>query len=527
MSFLTSVCEKISKKAGERSFLAFAFIFLIGLLIRTSMLLSPKSFWGDEWFSIDLALRPLSQTVLGAIHDVHPPLFYVLLHAFIKLLGQHEWVFRLPSYLASAGIIVTTWLIAKKTLGTKTALICAWLTAASPYWLQLSNEVRSYSLLGFTTSLALVFLLQSLQEPRRKSYSYLYVFFAVMAVYVEHYSWFWVFAVSVFLAIEIFTKQKTVGELLPRQIFLFLLIVPSLGLILFQALYYESMFDSNRVKAFYAFVPLVKNIGAIFWQMSSGPVFSMLTVEKLILFLKTSPFFCISGLGALLSTALGFYAFVRLLRERLSTAALIFFGFFFPVLFLGLFYPVRLDARYLSFAAPFFYLLVANGLARIRSQTAGALALVFLSVISAVGDRHMIQLKTDAIHKEDYRGMVRYAFSQAEGADAVAARTLHQAVVYYLHELNLKDKAAPYFASLEDFMAGQPGRFERVWILDYIDMDPAVNDRNLSELSERLKAHQFYLARREIRFGGPEGLTAVHVFQRSLSDGADVSGLNG
>ena len=49
-------------------------IFVAGLALRTLMLLSEKSLWGDEFFSIELAVKPFAQVFMGAIHDVHPPL---------------------------------------------------------------------------------------------------------------------------------------------------------------------------------------------------------------------------------------------------------------------------------------------------------------------------------------------------------------------------------------------------------------------------------------------------------------------
>ena len=50
------------------------------LLLSNLDLLDP---WGDEWFTLTTVPEPLSQVVSTVAGNIHPPLYYVLLHYWI------------------------------------------------------------------------------------------------------------------------------------------------------------------------------------------------------------------------------------------------------------------------------------------------------------------------------------------------------------------------------------------------------------------------------------------------------------
>ena len=69
-------------------------ICVLGGLLRIYQLGS-ESLWRDEISSATVAQLPLAQIVENRSSDVHPPLYYFLLHYWVALLGSSEFNIRL------------------------------------------------------------------------------------------------------------------------------------------------------------------------------------------------------------------------------------------------------------------------------------------------------------------------------------------------------------------------------------------------------------------------------------------------
>ena len=128
-------------------------ILLLGLILRLTNLLTGKSLWGDCFFSMQLAKKPMLEVIKGSIQDVHPPLYYMVLHLF----SQNEASMRAFSAICGVGVVFGVYLLGKTLFCEKTGIVAALLTAISPYFLQSSNEIRSYSFLAFLTVFATYF----------------------------------------------------------------------------------------------------------------------------------------------------------------------------------------------------------------------------------------------------------------------------------------------------------------------------------------------------------------------------------
>jgi mannosyltransferase len=61
--------------------------------------LAGQSLWYDEGFSIYLAGQGLSEITARTAADIHPPLYYYLLHWWLALAGSSEFAARLPSVI--------------------------------------------------------------------------------------------------------------------------------------------------------------------------------------------------------------------------------------------------------------------------------------------------------------------------------------------------------------------------------------------------------------------------------------------
>jgi len=143
-----------------------AFITLIGGGLRVLML-GTKGMWLDETFSVWLA----NQSVVDMLHwivkiDLHPPLYYLLLHFWIALKGDSPYYARLLSALFGTATIPIIYLIGKRISGAVVGLAAAVFLALSPFHIYFAQETRMYTLLTFNVAVAIYALVRLLTDQR-------------------------------------------------------------------------------------------------------------------------------------------------------------------------------------------------------------------------------------------------------------------------------------------------------------------------------------------------------------------------
>lgn len=139
-------------------------ITLVGLLIRFGFI-AKSSIWHDEGFSIMLASRGWLEIWAPTARDVHPPLYYELLHLWMNFFGHSEVAIRSLSALAGVAIIPLGYLVAKKAAGRQAGYIAAGVLALAPFLIRYSQEARMYGILGLFLILALYCVMRIVQKP--------------------------------------------------------------------------------------------------------------------------------------------------------------------------------------------------------------------------------------------------------------------------------------------------------------------------------------------------------------------------
>lgn len=143
--------------------------FLLTLLAAALHLwaLDAQSLWYDEGFSVWLAQQPVSQIVAITAADIQPPLYYFLLHGWLRMAGPSEWSVRFLSACFAVLAVPLLWQVAWRLLRQQAAAhAAAALVALSPLWLWYGREARNYTL-GLALLLAAAWLLLSLLDPAR------------------------------------------------------------------------------------------------------------------------------------------------------------------------------------------------------------------------------------------------------------------------------------------------------------------------------------------------------------------------
>jgi mannosyltransferase len=120
--------------------------------------LGVASLWYDETVSVYLAQQDFAELVRHTAGDIHPPLYYLLLHVWGRLAGWSEFAMAFVSLCFGILLIALVYRVAREWFNVRVAWIAALLIAISPYNLWYSQEVRMYTL-GAMLGLASVYFL--------------------------------------------------------------------------------------------------------------------------------------------------------------------------------------------------------------------------------------------------------------------------------------------------------------------------------------------------------------------------------
>jgi uncharacterized membrane protein len=131
----------------KRSHVQLLLVMVIALLLRC-INLAHWSVQYDDAFSYFLARQSFANIIAGTAADTMPPLYYFLLHFWMKI-SQGIWFLRSLSVLLSLGIVVFLYAIISTCAGEAAGLWAALLAAISPLEIYHAQDVRMYALVAF------------------------------------------------------------------------------------------------------------------------------------------------------------------------------------------------------------------------------------------------------------------------------------------------------------------------------------------------------------------------------------------
>ena len=127
--------------------------------------LTTSALWLDEAQSVVIARQPLSHLPTALRQDGAPPLYYVLLHGWVRLFGDGDVAVRALSGLCSVAAIATTAYVVRLLAGRRAGAIAAIVLATNPLAIRYATEARMYGLLTLEVSLALLALVWMARRP--------------------------------------------------------------------------------------------------------------------------------------------------------------------------------------------------------------------------------------------------------------------------------------------------------------------------------------------------------------------------
>lgn len=358
-------------------------VTVLALVIRFHGIAVP-GIWYDEAFSLLISKEQPAQILSITARDVHPPLYYLLLHYWLSVIGNDVFVARSLSAVADVATLLLGMKLMSLVATRRAMWMAALLLALLPMSVRYSQEVRMYALQGFWLMGATVALVCWERAPDRTRFAILYVTLMTAAFYTHYFA-----ALCVMVHwLYWWQSRSALRSLATRSwilanVVIFVLFLPWFPLVFNQ-------FTEG---------PSLGWISPVTWQ-------SLVAVAWLFMVTKGPVIDSIFWGG--LTTVLVIICSARILKNRIGfPASVLLVGYFFvpvsTVLLLSLFKPMFVP-RYLGFAAVGLPLIIAAALAswwpQRRPLVIGLMAFFLMGEMQGVS---AIYGQTDDMNGTDFR----------------------------------------------------------------------------------------------------------------------------
>jgi 4-amino-4-deoxy-L-arabinose transferase-like glycosyltransferase len=138
-------------------------VVVVGVLLR---FWTRSALWLDEALTVDIARLPVREIPTYLKRDGAPPLFYVLLHFWMRIFGTSNLATRSLSGVISVATLPVAWVAGRRVGGRTVAWVVLAVLASAPFAVYYATEARMYALVMFLTACGFVAVSRALERPR-------------------------------------------------------------------------------------------------------------------------------------------------------------------------------------------------------------------------------------------------------------------------------------------------------------------------------------------------------------------------
>jgi mannosyltransferase len=139
-------------------------VVVVGVCLR---FFSTSQLWLDEALSVNIARLPVGDMLDALRHDGHPPLYYLLLHGWMAVVGEGDTAVRSLSGIIGVATLPLAWFAGRRLAGVAGGRWALVVMALSPYAVRYSTETRMYSLVMLVVLAGYLVLDDALATPTR------------------------------------------------------------------------------------------------------------------------------------------------------------------------------------------------------------------------------------------------------------------------------------------------------------------------------------------------------------------------
>lgn len=150
------------------------------------------SIWHDEGYTTSLIQHGFADIIARSIRDVHPPLYYLVLHAWQSIFGYNIISIRGFSVVCGIATVVIVYFLMRKLFNEPTARLAGLFTALGPFLVRYSDEARMYAFVALLVTAATYALVTALERANQRKVAWWlsYALLILAALYTQYYTLF-------------------------------------------------------------------------------------------------------------------------------------------------------------------------------------------------------------------------------------------------------------------------------------------------------------------------------------------------
>lgn len=359
-------------------FIFLLFVIFLGFSLRIWGINKEYGMWGDELFRYIWAKASLFKIL--TTKEWTPPLYYSLLHYWIKLFGKEDIVLRGLSVLVQTICIPVMYLAGKEFHSRKTGLLAAFFISINSLSIYYAQEVGPYALITLLSSLIILMVIKTYKEPSNRNFLFLGLS-NIGLLYTHSPSFIFVFFEYLFFGIFLYFKNKSLIKRFLSQVFFVLLIY-------FPCFYYFIYKISGTINMTWGKTTLIDlgfSLSDLFSPMlinrygSTQGFYSFLIFKTSLLTKSISLFFIFVPV---IIAFTGIYFSIKQKNKPLLILLLSSLCFILVVGYESLFGKIVLCTRYIIEVSPILILAAAYGLRKIKTPNARNLLILNFAAIN-------------------------------------------------------------------------------------------------------------------------------------------------
>jgi uncharacterized membrane protein len=417
VSAVLDTADRARPRRSKRRILSKLALLVAILLLAFSLRihdLGAESLWTDEGTSWRLAKQGISAIIENRSQTVNPPLYFIILHYWVRVFGDSEVSLRLPSVLFGLLSIPMIYKIGSAIFDKKVGALASLLLAIAMIHIRYSQEARGYSLMALLALVSMYYFIGILQTPSLAR-STGYVIATGLLLYTHFYGLLIVLCQNIYyLTILTFSSDDTPLRLrswILTQAILFLSFMPWLRVLITQVLVIQDGYWIPTPSIQSLLETLLEYAGSSRLLLGIFAAFLLLSFISLTRRRQGN-----AKKNVLLQSAEKWTWSIRLSHNKMTLLLLLWLVV--PILLpfvLSQFSTPIYYTRYTLAASLPVYILVAKGLRSMGSLLTRSIAILFIIVLSLV----RVDVYYGETTNEQWRDLANHIVKNAEPGDLV------------------------------------------------------------------------------------------------------------
>jgi len=414
MSLSRAKSELIVVIKKNRTIICLLILLFLAFFPRLIYLNKPEGLWFDEMYSFYIANQSFPFEILKKLYteDYHAPLYFFILHFWMKFFGSSDNVLRLLSAIIGILTIPAIYFLGKTISNRTLGMISAVLLSISSLHIYYSQEVRFYILLVLFSILSSLFCLLILDKPSIKNLSGL-VLSNLAILFTFTTGFIYILIQQSVIGLYLFKKKSnSFKKYVISGMLAWLIFLPYVSVIRHQI---KSMSDSFIDP--YAWIDF--NISSIFSIIQNwfSPVLTNIYNNSSSYFFNIYDFeYIVYILIPVLICLFGLFKAIQSQNDKILVLFIINFLFIFFEIIFACLDKTGFLTRYTLIVYPIILLISAYGLLQIKKNTIKTMIFLIFLIVNLsyvlIGDKSVLKIQRIGKYKHISKELMKFNFNK-------------------------------------------------------------------------------------------------------------------